>query len=86
MPFQFELGLVQQVFLAIRQHLFLKGCAPNGAVFLIERVHRMLDIGLINLVEEILDAVIVAIVVDNDEPYEAGCDKGGHKPLVKFVH
>lgn len=58
----------------------------DGRVHFVERVHRVLDVGLVHLGEEALDALVVAVVVDHQEPDLAGRNKGRDVPLIKLVY
>lgn len=68
--------LRNQKFLSKRLRLLFKHCRLNWCVYHIERIQQMLQIRFIDVIEEVLNALIVAIVVDHDEANLAGGDKG----------
>ena len=66
--------------------LLLKRSRFYGAVDGVERVHDLLDVGLVHFGEEVLDAVFVLQVVQHDKPLSGGRDKGRDEPLVELVN
>lgn len=46
----------------------------------------MLDVSLVHLHEEVLDAVIIFHVMEADESYPSSRHKRRHVPLIEFVH
>lgn len=57
----------------------------NWTVDHIEWIEQMLQICLVDFGEEIFYALVVAIIMDHEETYLAGCDEGRHKPLIEFI-
>jgi len=44
------------------------------------------NIRVIHLVEEVLDALIVFVVMHDDESYLAGCNEGRNEPLIESIN
>ena len=65
---------------AVQLRLALEGLRLDGRVHLVERVHQPLDVGLVHLREEVLDAVLVLDVVKEHEPLPAGRNEAGNVP------
>lgn len=80
------ISLSHQILAAKHLGFLLEQRRPDGRVALIERVHRVLDEHLVHIVEEIADALIVAVVVHHHEARLAGGHEGGHEPLVELVN
>lgn len=79
-------SLRHQVLAPEHLRLLLEQRRPDGRVALIERVHRVLDEHLVHIVEEVPDALVVAVVVHHHEARLAGRHEGGHEPLVELVN
>lgn len=47
----------------------VEGAGADGGVGLVKRVHRELDVELVDVREEVLDAVLVPDVVQHDEAH-----------------
>jgi len=56
------------------------------SILFVERVHAELNVRLVHFHEKILDAILVLVVVHNEEARVAGSHKRRHKPLVELVH
>lgn len=46
----------------------------------------MLNIGIVYFIKEVLNALVIFVVVHNDEAYLGRCNESGHKPLIKAIY
>jgi len=83
---QIQFSLIDQKLSSIEQRFFLKGSRLDRGIDLVERVHNLLDVGLIHLCEKVLDSILILDIVKDEKALLAGGHKGGDVPLVELVH